>query len=402
MAFAPFITRLYGPEAFGLLGTFTAIVGVAAPAAALAFPIAIVLPKEDSDALGLARLSILLSFIVALLAAGLIALTSDQFAKSLGVQSVAGLLYLIPLAMIFSAWMQIAQQWLIRKMQFGVVARAAVGHSLILNAAKVGIGWVHAVGAVLILLATLGPALHATLLFLGARRPINANSDSGAPAARSTLRQLAYRYRDFPIYRAPQNLINAASQSLPVLMLAALFGPAQAGFYTLGMLVMGAPSGLLGKAVSDVFYPRITNAARNGENPLQYILRSTGVMLGIGIIPFGVVVISGPDLFKIIFGEQWSHAGEYARWLALFFLFNFINKPCVASAPVLGIQRGLLFYELFSTAGKLLGLLAGFYWFGSDIWAIALFSISGVATYALMMLWICVNARNWSADGKAS
>lgn len=405
MAFAPFITRIYGPEAFGLLGTFTAIVGVAAPAAALAFPIAIVLPKEDSDALDLARLSILLSFIVALLAAGLIALTSDQLAKSIGAQSVAGLLYLIPLAMIFSAWMQIAQQWLTRKTQFGVVARAAVGHSLILNTAKVGIGWVHSGGAVLIMLATLGPALHATLLFLGARRlsrPIKVNSENGAPEKRSTFRQLAYRYRDFPVYRAPQNLINAASQSLPVLMLATLFGPAQAGFYTLGMLVMGAPSSLLGKAVSDVFYPRITNAARNGENLSQHILRSTGVLLGIGIIPFGAVVIFGPDLFKIIFGAQWSNAGEYARWLALFFLFNFINKPCVASVPVLGIQRGLLIYELFSTAGKSLALVAGFYWFSSDIWAVALFSISGVATYAFMMLWIYLNARNWSSDAKAS
>jgi O-antigen/teichoic acid export membrane protein len=47
MAFAPLITRLYGPEAFGLLGTFVAILGIVTPLAALTYPIAIVLPKSD-------------------------------------------------------------------------------------------------------------------------------------------------------------------------------------------------------------------------------------------------------------------------------------------------------------------------------------------------------------------
>ena len=46
MAFAPIITRFYGPEAFGLLGTFTAILGIVMPIAALSYPIAIVLLHE--------------------------------------------------------------------------------------------------------------------------------------------------------------------------------------------------------------------------------------------------------------------------------------------------------------------------------------------------------------------
>ena len=45
MAFAPIITRIYGPEAFGLLGTFMAILAVLTPVAALTYPIAIVLPR---------------------------------------------------------------------------------------------------------------------------------------------------------------------------------------------------------------------------------------------------------------------------------------------------------------------------------------------------------------------
>ncbi|MEI8616628.1 oligosaccharide flippase family protein [Pseudoalteromonas sp. B193] len=50
MLFAPIITRFYGAEAFGLLGTFTAVLAILVPIAALAYPIAIVLPKNDDDA----------------------------------------------------------------------------------------------------------------------------------------------------------------------------------------------------------------------------------------------------------------------------------------------------------------------------------------------------------------
>lgn len=402
IAFSPLITRIYGPEAFGLLGTFMAIVAVAIPVAALAYPIAIVLPREDCDARGLVRLSVILSFGVALLATALLAFGGDWLTVTLGAGSVAGYLFLIPVTMLFAAWMQIAQQWLIRKKQFGVVARTAVAHSLILNSAKSGIGWLHPVGAVLIVLATLGHALHAALLFIGARRRYRREATELEQGPRTPLRELAHRHRDFPLYRAPQNVINAASQSLPVLMLAAFFGPMAAGFYTLAKMVMGMPTTLIGNAVNDVFYPRITEAAHNGENLPRHIVQATGALLVIGIVPFGLVIVFGPWLFGLVFGVDWVMAGEYARWLAVFFLFNFINKPAVAAVPVLGIQRGLLVYELFSTGTKALGLVVGFSWFGSDLWAVALFSVIGVLAYSAMILWILFHAMRWRTNAKTS
>ncbi|QKT05096.1 lipopolysaccharide biosynthesis protein [Ectothiorhodospiraceae bacterium 2226] len=388
MAFAPLITRIYGPEAFGLLGTFMAIVAVAIPVAALAYPIAIVLPREDRDALGLVRLSAVLSFAIALLAAAALWTGGDWLTATLGAESVAGFLFLIPLAMLFAAWMQIAQQWLIRKKEFGVVARSAVAHSLILNTAKSGIGWLHPVGAVLIVLATLGQALHAGLLFIGARRRYQGCAAEREEGSKAPLKKLAYRHRDFPLYRAPQNFINAASQSLPVLMLAAFFGPAAAGFYTLGQMVMGMPSALVGKAVNDVFYPRITEAAHNGENLPQHIVRATGALLAIGIVPFSLVAMFGPGLFSLVFGGDWAHAGEYARWLALWLLAAFINRPSVATIPVLSLQRGFLVYEIVSVIVRAAAIVMGVSLFHSDVVAIALFALVGVGLNLFLIAWV--------------
>ena len=53
MAFAPLITRIYGPEAFGLLGTFMAVVAVAIPVAVLVCLITTFLQRNHRDAVGL-------------------------------------------------------------------------------------------------------------------------------------------------------------------------------------------------------------------------------------------------------------------------------------------------------------------------------------------------------------
>jgi O-antigen/teichoic acid export membrane protein len=77
IAFSPLITRLYGPDAFGILGAFLAIVSVLTPIAALSYPIAIVLPKEDVDARGLARLSAYISIFIGILLSILTYLAGD-------------------------------------------------------------------------------------------------------------------------------------------------------------------------------------------------------------------------------------------------------------------------------------------------------------------------------------
>lgn len=63
--FYPLITRLFGPETLGVLGTFTAVAAMASSLAALAYPLAIVLPRNDRDAIALARVSFFISILLA-------------------------------------------------------------------------------------------------------------------------------------------------------------------------------------------------------------------------------------------------------------------------------------------------------------------------------------------------
>lgn len=400
VVFTPLITRLYGPEAFGLLGTFTAFVAVLGPIASLSYPIAIVLPERESDARGIVRLSLFLSFLSCAVTLFLFLVGGKRLLSALGAESIAEFALLIPLNMLFAGWVQIAQQWMIRKQQFATTARANVIQTVLTCSAKAVFGWFNPLAGVLVLITTFGNLLQAGLLSLGAWRGVKNERKTDPLSDRTPLRELAKRYSDFPLYRNPQVLINSVSFNLPVLMLAALFGSSSAGFFVLAKTLLFMPIQLVGQSVGDVFYPSITEAAQRRERLTKRIIKATLSLALIGFFPFAAVFVFGPWLFGLVFGGNWVVAGEYARWLSVMLFFTFINRPVVASIPTLGLQRGLVLYEVQSTGWKMAALYLGFLVFKSDMVAVFLFSAVGVLFYIGLILWVILSAKRQDKGSK--
>lgn len=376
MVLSPIITRLYGPEAFGIMGTFNSLINIIVPVAALAYPIAIVLPKSNRDAKELIRLSLIITGAISVLSLVVLLLFNNQITTLFNLNEIANYLYLIPLVVLFSGLLQVAEQWLIRTKQFTISARVTFYHSLITNGGKILAGLFLPVAAVLVVISALGNGIKAFMMVLFAKRTEYQKTAYPGEVKRN-LKTLAKEYRDFPIYRAPEMFLNAVSQGLPVLMLTLFFGPASAGFYAIGRTVLNIPTQLIGKSVGDVFYPRVTEAYNNNENVTTLIRKATLALAGIGVIPFLIVILFGPWLFSFVFGSDWEIAGEYARWIALWSFFGFINRPSVQSLPVLKAQRFHLFYTIFMLVVRIGALSIGYFAFASDVIAIALFGIAG-------------------------
>ncbi|ODU05156.1 MAG: hypothetical protein ABS89_02410 [Thiobacillus sp. SCN 63-1177] len=393
MAFAPFITRLYGPEAYGIQGVFMSIAGVLAAVASLTYPIAIVLPKSDADAVGLARLSIYIGIAMSLLAAVILFFYGPEILSLVNGEEIAAFMYLLPLFMLISVIGMVMRQWLIRKKLFTLTAKVTVWQSLVMNTVKSGLGLIQPTAVVLIVTNTLGALLAAAMMLLGLRRTsANNYGEDRISRPSSSVVALASRHRDFPLLRAPQELLNTVSQSIPVVVLAAHFGSASAGFYSIASAVLAVPAMLVGNSVMQAFYPRINEAIHRGEDVKALIIKATLGLVLSGAIPFAIVIIAGPALFGFVFGVEWQLAGVYAQWLSLWLFFQYVNKPAVSAIPALRLQKGLLIYEVFSTGTKVLALYLGYTVFKSDVAAVALFSVVGVAAYAWLILWVTMRS----------
>lgn len=376
MLLSPIITRIYGPEAYGLMGTFSAIISIITPIAALTFPIAIVLPKREENAKGLIKLSLIICTIISIIVAISLLLFQEQIIRLFQLDEVESYIYLIPLVILFAGLLQVIEQWLIRTKQFSISAKATLLQSIIVNGGKVVGGLFSPVASVLILLTSLNQGLKAVLLILFTRK--SNKKLLGIPVKeRVSIKELFKKYRDFPMFRAPEVFLNAISGSLPILLLTSLFGPISAGFYSIGRTVLNIPSQLIGNSVGDVFYPRISEAANNNENLTKLIKKATFYLGIAGAIPYGIVIIFGPWLFGFVFGDDWVTAGEYARWIAIWSFFGFVNRPSVRALPVLSAQGFQLSYTILMLVIRIFMLFLGFYVFNSDLVAVALFGLSG-------------------------
>lgn len=385
MGFAPIITRLYGPEAFGLFGTFIATLSVLTPIAALTYPIAIVLPKSDEEAKALVRLSIKIAISIATLLFLFFLNASDYVAELLNLQAIAGFMVLIPFAMLFNALQQIAQQWLFRKRQYQANARVALSQSLIINVAKTTVGFFYAVGSVLIILATLGYAIYALQLWCAVKKTDDVKAGTSTHISSIAL---ANRYRDFPLYRAPQVFVNAISQGLPVLMLAGFFGPSAAGFFSLAKSVLMAPAFLVGKSVGDVFYPSVSKMISDGKCPRKFLLKSTFGLALTGLPVVIVIVIFGDVIFRSFFGEEWGTAGSYSKWISIWLYFFMMSRPLIAIIPALSIQDKFLGYEIFSLIAKVVVSAVAIIMFETDISFVAAYSLLSASLYVPLFLYV--------------
>jgi peptidoglycan biosynthesis protein MviN/MurJ (putative lipid II flippase) len=197
------------------------------------------------------------------------------------------------------------------------------------------------------------------------------------------------------MFRAPEVTIDAASQGLPVLMLAALFGPASAGFYTLGRTIMGIPAGLIGKSVGDVFYPRISEAANNREPLYPLVKKATLLLAAVGAVPFALVMAFGPSLFTLVFGAEWTTAGDYARWLALWMFFMFANNPSVKAIPVVKAQAFQLVFAIVTITLRLGALAAAYYMYQSDLAAVVAFSVLGALLNIVLVGVVLKKCKNF-------
>lgn len=399
MALSPVITRLYGPEAFGLLGVFTAVIAISSPIAALTYPIAIVLPKSDYHAKKIIQLSLYTSIIIALLVTIILLFFNQTIVQIFNIESISSYLYFIPLVILFSGFLQVSENWLIRKKQFKVTAKVNVLQTIILQGSIVVIGFFYPIASILIIMTVFGQLLKAMMMILlinNSKTELKSNKEINVEPI--SFKGIAKKYKDFPLYRAPEVSINAISTGLPIIMLSSFFGPTAAGFYSLSRSVLSAPSTLIGKSVGDVFYPRISEAANNGENLTKLIKKATLALAIVGIVPYGIVIIFGPWLFGFVFGAEWTQAGEYSRWLALWLFFAFMNRPSVKALPVLSAQGFHLSFTIFMLVTRTIVLALGFYLFSSDLVAIVFFGITGAILNILLILFTLKKSKEFDRN----
>lgn len=382
---SPILTRLYGPEAYGISAMFIALTSVAIAVACFRYEMAIMLPKRDEDAQNLLSLSIASAGILSVLTIPILWLQGKEILHHLGFEGVEPYLWMAPIYIFLSGTFMALNYWNTRSKQYSRLSSVRVAGSISTTGAQLSTGLAgHASGGSLIAGNVLGSAV--STMVLGALIWRESHDAFNRNISFKGISRVFYRYKRFPIYDTWSTLLNTISWLLPTFLLSQFFSTDVIGYFALSMTVLQMPMNLIGSSVAQVFFQRASEAKREGR--LATLVESTAVNLWmLGILPILILSLAGVDIFSVIFGARWAEAGEYTQIMALWIFAMFITSPISTLFSVFEKQRSSLILNLITLPIRASALIIGGL-YGDPRVALGLFSAIGIISYSGVFVWL--------------
>ena len=166
--------------------------------------------------------------------------------------------------------------------------------------------------------------------------------------------RLARTHWVYPVYSTLAALLQASTQMLPTVLVALLYGPAMAGWFGLAQRMLELPVRLLSTSTSQVYL----NEAAQGDPAAIYRLfvATSRRFLLIGLVGMAPLLLAGPWLFALVFGEPWRMAGTLLQCLVPAQLARFVVVPVSQTLNVFRRQE----LHLLAAGLSLLALAASF------------------------------------------
>lgn len=341
VAISPILTRIYTPDDFGVLALFFAITSIFGYIATARYDMAVMLPKEDDDALNIVILGFILSSILALVLLAIAYLFNHQICVLLNNFTISPWLYFVPIVVFFMGTFNMLNIYNTRLKNYPVIAKANIHKSLVMSGIQLLIGVVKTGAGGLILGEGLARIAANMRLFKSATK----DQDIKTIISKQKIIFLAKKYIKFPKFSLFSGLVSISSVQLANVIISSLFGATTLGFYYLSQRTLGVPISLISSAVGQVFFQQ-ANVEKAETGKATLIFKSTlKKMLIIAVPLFTVLFFIVEDIFAFVFGEEWRIAGKYTQIILPLFFIRFVVMPLTFIAPLFEEQKIELIFQ---------------------------------------------------------
>ena len=379
---SPVLTRLYSPEAFGVLAVFTSIVTIFAALFTGKYEQALFLPKRDNHAINLMVFAIFISLVGSIVLFGVMISSYAWLAAFLRLSRSSGYILLyVPLMTFIIGTYSCFQLWFQRKEAYSVSSVNAIIQSVILIVANLLFAFIgiRALGLVWgYLIAITLSAMIMISVFI--KRYYYGDFLKNISWKRSL--KMAIEYKRFPQYIIWAELLVVLSQQLTPLLLTSLFTPLVVGYYSFSNRILRIPSIVFASSIWGIYRNEAVKAHKTGESLRPIYISTLKRLVALGFFPYFIISIFGASIFQFIFGNAWRMSGVYAQIMALFLFTELIAFPLSGTFVIYGKQNTFLFIQILTVTFGMCGIALGKI-IGNDITSIILFSASGILSNSL-------------------
>lgn len=321
----PLLSRFYTPQQFGNLAVFTSIAAIISLFSTGQYELAITLPKRKEDSLNVVALTSFLVATTSLVVFGVLLLFRKFFVGFIPEDIFSLWIFLMPISIFLTGLGQVFYYWVIYKKGFKEISLNTICKAASTNALQVVNLFISALKGSGLLIGQVFGQLFATSLF--AKHILKTERYELKNIHTSDIREQAKRYKKFPTYSLPANLVNVTANQLPVILLGGAFGLSVVGQFSLTQKILGVPGVLISTSILSVFKERASRDYRETNSCRDIYIKTLKALFSLSIIPFFALFMVTPRLIPYIFGPNWVAAGIYAQILTVMYFFRFIASP---------------------------------------------------------------------------
>jgi O-antigen/teichoic acid export membrane protein len=409
----PVLTRLFSPEEFGIYAFYMSLITFFAVIASGRYEQAIILPKEDADAINVLGLSFTLLIVFSLLLTGLFFFGFTPISQLIDTPALDDWLLFLPLCVFSVAAYRIMTLWSNRKSRFNISARAIfiqtlgragtqlIGGLIKMSAFSVGVfaffkvmfnesymlpSGMSTIGLTALILSYFAGFFIGFLFLIWPFIKFDRNI-LGA-ITWSSMKVQAKIFVKFPkinsLHAMGDELKNIGVNSTILFV----FNDVILGFYSMTFRVLRAPLTVIGSSFGQVFYQRAAELHANNQD-FRGLMKATVKKLAIIALPiFLVLLVFGPDLFAIVLGQKWRVAGVYTQYLTPWLFLNFVISPIQQVAIILNKQGQIFLFSLVGNALIFGSIFLGGVYFNDITKGFVLLSVLQVFYYLYLYLWL--------------
>ena len=333
----PIITRFYSPDEFGLFSIVFAVISVMASFSTLRYEVAIPIEKKDKDAKAIIKLCFLILTTLTILIVIIQLIFVNTLIKYSQIQQMGRLLWLVPLFFFLTGSFRILSNWSLRLKSFKIIAKVKLIQSVSNSIIKIILGF-FGVGVIGLFLGSFAQETAGINIFKKELK--KSNFFLFKNTTRIELIEVAKRYKRFPIYQTWSQILLSLSPKLPMFFMLPLFGLEAVGFFGLASSIISAPINLIGSSISQVYFAEVSNYGKNKPDKilkLSYTIIKKLIL--IALFPLIIILLFGPEIFSIAFGNNWEEAGVIAQALIFLIIVKLIINPIMSCLNVLEMQN---------------------------------------------------------------
>ena len=327
----PVLTRIYSPDEFATYQYFYSIASVIAVIATFRYELAVVIPKEPSDARSIATAGIFISFLLSLLT-----LTTLLVLQLTGTLGVPPLFYLLPVYVLAAGIFQTFNYWSIRNGTFNLNFAGRVGSSFMQSILGILIGFSGFTSVGLIIAVVSGQITSALIL---AKNYLLKPTSFITGISKEKIKRQLQEQNKFPKFNAPHALLDTLQDHGIIFVLSIYFENSLIAFYGQAFRLLKAPVGFIGAALHQVFYPNFTRRYQEGENLQPLVISFYKRLTLLGGPFFLILAFIAIPLFKWYLGTEWEQVGFIVQLLLPWLFLNFIASP-LSSLPLIASRQG--------------------------------------------------------------